>query len=296
MKTGRPLHNKTTLIIQNSVQAFYTFNVKAVNSDDVWSKPSIYSFEIKPVFWQTWWFRVIIAILAIGAIYAFLKNRERRLNKKNQYELQMTELKLKALQSQMNPHFLFNSLNSVQNYILTNRGIEGAKFLSKFSKLVRQIMENSNHQYLRFEQIIETLKMYVEIESFRFNHEFYAEFNIEENEILLDSLLPPMLLQPYVENAIWHGLILKEGDKTLLITAYISNNHIFCKIEDNGIGRSNIKIKEGHISRGQEMTKGIFDSLRNRNSQAKLEIIDLFDDENKPRGTRVEMVVPIEPN
>jgi LytS/YehU family sensor histidine kinase len=205
----------------------------------------------------------------------------------------MSELKLKALQSQMNPHFLFNSLNSVQNYILTNRGIEGAKFLSKFSKLVRQIMENSNHQYLRFEQIVETLKMYVEIESFRFNHEFYYEFNIEENEVLLDSLMPPMLLQPYVENAIWHGLMPKEGEKKLIIRAFVKNNHIFCQIEDNGIGRSKINVREGHISRGQEMTKGIFDSLKNKDSEAKLEIIDLIDAENNPIGTRVEMIIPI---
>lgn len=272
----------------------YTFSVKAMNSDGVWSEPTSYSFEIKPAFWQTWWFRLLIVMLATGAIYWFLKNREKRINERNQYELQMTELKLKALQSQMNPHFLFNSLNSVQNYILTNRGIEGAKYLSKFSKLVRKIMENSNHQFLRFEEIIETLKMYVELESFRFNHEFLYEFDIENDENLLETPLPPMLLQPFVENSIWHGLMPKEGNKQLIIKAFRKDNYIFCSIEDNGVGRKNSQPRaEGHISRGQEMTKGIFDSLRQSDNDAKLEIIDLFDSENNSIGTRVEMVIPI---
>jgi ligand-binding sensor domain-containing protein len=272
----------------------YTFRVKAMNSDGFWSKPTSYSFEVEPHWLQTWWARVAMAILATGAIYWFLKNREKQIEQRNQIALQMSELKLKAIQSQMNPHFLFNSLNSVQNYILSNRGIEGAKYLSKFSKLVRRIMENSNHQYLRFEEIVETLKMYVEIESFRFSHEFHYEFEIEDDETLLDSQLPPMLLQPFVENAIWHGLMPKEGNKTLKIRALRKNNHIYCTIEDNGIGRGkNQSIREGHISRGQEMTKGIFDSLKNKDSEAKLEIIDLIDENQNPIGTRVEMIIPI---
>jgi len=198
------------------------------------------------------------------------------------------------LQSQMNPHFLFNSLNSVQNYLLTNRGVEGAKYLSKFSKLVRRIMENSNHQYLSFEKIIDTLRMYVEIESFRFNHEFTYTFEIEENDVLLDALLPPMLLQPYVENAIWHGLMPKEGEKKLTITARLSDRHIICTIGDNGVGRDFSPRTEGHISRGQEMTRGIFEALRQKDSEARIEMIDLFDDQNKPAGTLVKMIIPIE--
>lgn len=289
------LGNKNTISFTNLDPKIYQLKVESGNTVGLWNDKSlIINIVVKPYFYETIWFKLIIAFVSIALLFSFLRWRVNTINEKNQLTLQMSELKLKALQSQMNPHFLFNSLNSVQNYILTNRGIDGAKFLSKFSKLVRQIMENSNHQYLRFEQIIETLKMYVEIESFRFNHEFHYEFNIEENEILLDSLLPPMLLQPYVENAIWHGLMPKEGNKNLIISAIIKDNHIFCQIEDNGIGRSKITQKEGHISRGQEMTKGIFDLLKNKDSEAKLEVIDLVDVENRPIGTRVDMVIPIE--
>lgn len=292
-----PLTKQNNISYTQLHAGHYTFRVKAMNSDGFWSEPTSYSFEIEPHWLQTWWARTLMAILAIVALFWFLKNREQQIEQRNQIALQMSELKLKAIQSQMNPHFLFNSLNSVQNYILTNRGIEGAKYLSKFSKLVRRIMENSNHQYLRLEQIIETLKMYVEIESFRFNHEFHYEFDIENDEILLETPLPPMLLQPFVENSIWHGLMPKEGSKQLTIKAFRKENYIFCSIEDNGVGRKNSQPRtEGHISRGQEMTKGIFDSLRQKDSEAKLEIIDLMDENQNPIGTRVEMKIPIEAN
>lgn len=270
----------------------YTFWVKAMNSDGIWSEPISYAFTISPPFWQTWWFRAVLLVSLVAAIYVFLKNREKRIIERNKLDNQMTELKLKALQSQMNPHFLFNSLNSIQNYIVTNRGLEGAKYLSKFSKLVRRILDNSNHQYLSFESIIETLKMYIELESFRFNHEFKYEFDIEENETLLDTKLPPMLLQPHVENAIWHGLMPKIGEKRLIIKAFLKNDHIYCQIEDNGVGRGKKATKDGHISRGQSITSEIFDSLKKRDLEAKLEIIDLFDQNSKPIGTRVEMVIP----
>ncbi len=136
--------------------------------------------------------------------------------------------------------------------------------------------------------------MYVEIESFRFNHEFRYSFDIEDNEVLLDAHLPPMLLQPYVENAIWHGLMPKEGEKKLTITARIERKHIVCTIEDNGVGRTFAPRTEGHISRGQEMTRGIFESLRRKDSEAKIELIDLFDSDNNPIGTRVSMTIPLE--
>ncbi|GAB3986520.1 sensor histidine kinase [Spirosoma daeguense] len=288
------LGNQHTLSFTNLPAHSYTLRVRSSDSFGLISdKPLAIQLTIKPYFTNTWFFKILVAIAIVGLVLLAMRWRFNTLAERNQLDLQIAEWRLKALQAQMNPHFLFNSLNSVQNYLLTNRGVEGAKYLSKFSKLVRRIMENSNHQYLSFEQIIETLKMYVEIESFRFNHEFNYEFDIEDNEQLLDTLLPPMLLQPYVENAIWHGLMPKEGKKSLKITARFQQDHIVCIIEDNGVGRTFAPRVEGHVSRGQEMTRGIFDSLRRRDSKAKLEIIDLFDTDKNPAGTRVIMTVPI---
>lgn len=289
------LGTQHTVSFSNLPAKSYTLRVRSSNSFGITSqKPLIIRFTIKPYFINTWFFRTLIGLTIAGLIVGMMRWRVNTLDERNRLDLQITEWRLKALQSQMNPHFLFNSLNSVQNYLLTNRGVEGAKYLSKFSKLVRRIMENSNHQYLSFEQIIDTLRMYVEIESFRFNHEFSYAFDIEENEVLLDAHLPPMLLQPYVENAIWHGLMPKEGEKKLKITARIQDRHIVCTIEDNGVGRTFAPRTEGHISRGQEMTKGIFESLRRKDSEAKIELIDLFDTDNNPAGTRVSMIIPIE--
>ncbi|KAA0991277.1 two-component regulator propeller domain-containing protein [Dyadobacter aurulentus] len=288
------LGNQNTISFTNLPARTYTLRVKSSNSSGVTSeKPLVVLLTVKPYFTNTWFFRTLIGLAIAALIVGMMRWRVNTLAERNKLDLQIAEWRLKALQSQMNPHFLFNSLNSVQNYLLTNRGVEGAKYLSKFSKLVRRIMENSNHQYLSFEKIIDTLKMYVEIESFRFNHEFTYTFDIEENEMLLDTQLPPMLLQPYVENAIWHGLMPKEGEKKLSITAGLRDKHIVCTIEDNGVGREFAPRSEGHISRGQEMTRGIFDSLRRKDSDASLELVDLFDENNKPAGTRVIMIIPI---
>jgi ligand-binding sensor domain-containing protein len=299
------LGERHTLAFTNLRPESYQLNIKSGNGTGLWTdKPLVVRFTVKPYFTATWWFRSLIGLLIGGIAVGIMRWRVNAQAERNRMDLQIAdlklkdlqiaELKLKALQAQMNPHFLFNSLNSVQNYLLTNRGVEGAKYLSKFSRLVRRIMENSNHQYLRFEQIIETLKMYVEIESFRFNHEFHYEFDIADDDALLDALLPPMLLQPYVENAIWHGLMPKEGEKKLIISAQIVDGHILCIIEDNGVGRVRTPRREGHISRGQEITKGLFESLKYKSSKARLEIVDLVDSENNPAGTRVEMTLPIE--
>lgn len=287
--------NEHTVSFANLPARSYTLRVRSSNASGIASRePLVVRLTIRPYFTNTWSFRILIGLTIAGLIVAMMRWRVSTLAERNRLDHQVTEWRLKALQSQMNPHFLFNSLNSVQNYLLTNRGVEGAKYLSKFSKLVRRIMENSNHQYLSFEKIIDTLRMYVEIESFRFNHEFTYSFDIEENDVLLDAQLPPTLLQPYVENAIWHGLMPKEGEKKLTITARMSDRHIVCTIEDNGVGRDFAPRTEGHISRGEEMTRGIFEALRQRDSEARIEMIDLFDDQNKPAGTLVKMIIPIE--
>ena len=285
--------NQNTVSFTNLPPKTYTLRVKSGNNFGFWTdSPLAIQLTVEPYFTETWWFKLMIALLMGGIVAVLVRWRVNTLQIRSQLELQMSEWKLKALQSQMNPHFLFNSLNSVQNYLLQNRGVEGAKYLSKFSRLVRRIMENSNHQYLRFEEIIETLKLYVEMEAFRFNHEFSYTFDIEDDEDMLDTQLPPMLLQPYVENAIWHGLMPKEGEKRLVISARPEGNYIICTIQDNGVGRQFAPRKEGHISRGQEMTRGIFESLKYKDKKARINVIDLFDAENQPAGTRIEMVIP----
>ena len=285
-------------IYYNLSPAKYTFMVKAINDAGLESIIATYSFTIVPPFWQTWWFRTIIALLAISLIYWFIKNRDAKIEKENLVALQMSELKLTALQSQMNPHFIFNSLNSIQNYILQQKPIDAARYLSKFSRLMRRILDHSFNNLTPLNEIVETLKMYMELEAFRFSNEFTWEVKVEDGESINDVKLPPLLLQPYVENAIIHGLMPKQGEKRLLIRLYKSDkNELHCIIDDNGVGRGNkLTDKEtgGHISRGQKLTTDMLATMKQLlHTDAQIKITDKVDDKNQSIGTTVDLIIPM---
>jgi hypothetical protein len=275
----------------------YHFKVIAMNAYGVWSKaPASFDFLIRPPFWQTWWFRFFVAGFLIVVFYFFIRRRERIKQEKNKIALQIAELRLQTLQSQMNPHFIFNSLNSVGKYILENNPAAGARYLSKFSKLIRRILDNSSHNLLPLHQIIETLEMYMELESLRFNREFsYQLKKTDEEDEIMNLRLPPMLLQPFVENAIWHGLMPKEGEKKLLVSIEKKENTLYCMVEDNGVGRSNTPPQtEGHTSRGEKMIRGMMESLQQLlHVKAQIRITDLVNETGQAKGTRVEMYIPL---
>ncbi len=286
------MSNQNNLNVNNLSPNAYTLHVKAINADGIESQQeATFSFVIKPPFWKTWWFRALLALALVSAIMAAVQFRIRFLKDKHKTALQISEWKLKALQSQMNPHFIFNSLNSIQNFIISNKPIEGVKYLSKFSKLIRKILDNSNYQQMKLERVIETLQMYVELEAMRFNNEFSYQFVISDDDSLYDTLLPPMLFQPFVENAIWHGLMPKKGDKLLLIQVEKQADTLLCIIDDNGVGRGNSLEKEGHTSRGESITKDTFDAFNQQlGKEATLTIIDKL---LPLSGTRVEIRIPL---
>lgn len=272
----------------------YTFKIKAANYQGEWNDvPAKFPFKIAPPFWQRWWFRALVICLLVFSIYFFLKRRESFIQKGNDIKLQMSELRMQALRAQMNPHFIFNSLNSIQNYILSNNTIDAAGYLSKFAKLMRRILDQSKHNFLPLSEVMETLKMYVEIEAFRFNNEFSYSFQVEEDDDLLDVKIPPMILQPFVENAILHGLMPKEGDKKLVVSCTLVNNNVEIIIDDNGIGRARHQIKAGHDSQGEKLTAGMLDSLQQlQNIQASIEIIDKKQNEIAA-GTTVKLILAL---
>lgn len=296
-KGWSPYGSSENISYNNLPPGSYTFRVKAINDYGIESiAPAIFEFVIHPPFWQAWWFRLLMAAACILLIYLFVKRRDKNTAQKNALQLQMSELRLQAVQSQMNPHFIFNALNSIQNFIVQNNSIEAARYLSRFSKLIRRILDNSHYQFLKLEDVIETLRMYVELEAFRFNKEFTYSFQIDNSdERMYDVELPPMLLQPFVENAILHGLMPKEGEKHLMIRIFIKDNLLHCVIEDNGIGRKE-KEKEntGHISRGEKLTRGMLESLKiGRDTEAAIVYEDLKDNAGRPTGTRVLVTIPV---
>ncbi len=273
----------------------YTFMVKAINSAGTESNIASYSFTIVPPFYQTWWFRFLLGLGTILIIFGLIKRRDKQLEKENAIALQMSELKLTALQSQMNPHFIFNSLNSIQNYIMQQKPVEAARYLSKFSKLMRRILDQSFKNLTPLHEIIETLKMYMELEAFRFSNEFSWEVKVDDIDNLHDVKLPPLLLQPYVENAIIHGLMPKEGSKNLLIHLYVNNNQLYCTIDDNGIGRGNkLGNNEEHTSRGQKLTADMLVTMKQLlHTEATIKITDKKDANNNAAGTKVDLIIPL---
>jgi signal transduction histidine kinase len=215
------------------------------------------------------------------------------------YEKELAELKVSLLSSQMNPHFIFNSLNSIKLYIINNEKENAVYYLNKFSKLIRKILATTREKEIPLSEEIETMELYLNIENIRFENKI--DFSIYlDPELNSESIkIPCLIIQPFLENAIWHGLSSKKGDKKLAIRvkAY-HENHLFISIEDNGIGRSgsrelNNKKLHKKSSIGISLTEErLKDFYKEYNHDYSLEFTDLFDDNSSPNGTRVGLKLP----
>jgi tetratricopeptide (TPR) repeat protein len=204
----------------------------------------------------------------------------------------------KALRAQMNPHFIFNSLNSIQKYILQDQSQEAYDYLAKFSKLIRQVLMNSERSDITIKDEVELLKLYVELEQRRFKNRFDYSINCSD-KVPLDFKLPIMLVQPFVENAIWHGLM--NLDKTkhglLAIDFELEQDNLKIQIRDNGIGREAAALKRKdseYKSVGMMFTQKRLELLKESgNVNAKVEITDLKDEDGRANGTLVEIKLPL---
>jgi len=209
------------------------------------------------------------------------------------------ETRLQSLRLQMNPHFLFNALNSIQQMILANEELVATRYLSRFSKLLRTILVHSDKEMVTLKEEIDILKLYVELESIRFKDSFNYEIIYDDVEIE-EIKVPTLLIQPFVENAIWHGLMHKEGTRNLKVEFTENHEFIKCIIEDNGIGRNNaqeFKIMSGqdkkHTSKGIHVSEERLRSMQYNGVPGSIKIHDLIDVFGKPSGTQVEINFPI---
>lgn len=282
----------------------YTFKVKSCNNEGIWNiEPATFSFTIKSPFYKTWWFSVI-SILFISAIVIIifrLRVRQIRIKQQAEFEQQVeiSKAELKALRAQMNPHFVFNSLNSIQHYILNSKGDEAVKYLNKFAKLIRIILSNSEKPTVTINEDIEALKLYLELERMRFENKFDYVIHIDESIDGDYDEIPPMLIQPYLENAIFHGINPKEGNGKIEISIKIVNQFIKISIADDGIGREKSKAIQSlqpaarHKSLGMKITKDRVRILNNiHQSNLNVNIIDLYNDKMEAIGTQVDLFIP----
>ena len=216
------------------------------------------------------------------------------------YDKEMAELKISALRSQMNPHFIFNSLNSIKRYIIDNEKENAVYYLNKFSKLIRQVLATTREKEITLSDELETMELYINIENIRFNNSIDFSIDIEEGLQVNTIKIPSLILQPFLENAIWHGLSLKEGEKKLEIKIEKKGRkYIQIHIIDNGIGRKrSAEIKEKKIhqrdSIGIKLTE---ERLKNfaydHKSKYALKYTDLEDANLKTTGTKVTLELPI---
>lgn len=283
----------------------YTLKVISCNNEGLWNEqPTTFVFTILTPFYRTWWFALLTISITGFAVYFVFKIRLNNIKNKQQKDferkVEVSKIELKALRAQMNPHFVFNSLNSIQHYIFNSKSDEAVKYLNKFAKLMRVILNNSDKPTVAIEDDLEALKLYLELEQMRFEDKFEYKIEIEDNVDLDYDIMPPMLLQPYVENAILHGLTPRAEKGMLHIGIRSEENFIVCTITDNGIGRKrSAEIKRTmpgnkHKSLGMKITE---ERLRILNeiskSEHSVQITDLENADGSSSGTRVELYVPI---
>jgi len=260
--------------------------------------------DIAPVRWylQLIWpaFDYIIEAGIVGmalcfalAVARLTKERENKVERA--YNRRLVDVEMKALRSQMNPHFLFNGLNSIKSFVIDNRRHEAADYLTKFSRLIRLVLENSKASLIPLSKEIETLGYYLEMESMRFDGRFSYEINVADNVNINEIQVPPTLIQPFVENSIWHGLLPKKGEEGFVIISigYVDRTLLQIIIEDNGIGRAASEARRMNLpnkrkSLGMEITTERIAMLKELYGfSATLEFVDLKNEFGVATGTRV---------
>jgi ligand-binding sensor domain-containing protein len=274
----------------------YIMQVKAENQGQ-FSDMISYSFSIAKPFYSRWWFIGSCIILFLAAVYSIYKWQLNIQQRKLRQINELNASKLTAIQSQMNPHFIFNSLNSIQDLILKGDVENSYSYITTFSNLVRRTLNYSDKDFIDFDQEIKLLELYLSLEKLRFKKTLKYEI-VADN--ITDILLPPLLIQPFIENALVHGLLHKEGEKILLIKFELTDV-LICTIEDNGIGREKSKlIKQRQRSEHESFSgKAIRKRFEILSTVLEGDFGYVYEDlqtANSPSGTRVILTIPVKRN
>ena len=281
----------------------YTFEVEAISGDGLFS-PSRVSLPviIAPPYYETWWFRTLTGLFILLALLTAYRIRTRQIIRREQAKMQMeqelNESRQIAFRAQTNPHFIFNSLSSVQHFIAENDRTSALTYLSKFSRLLRRVLEHSRNTYVTLSEELELIRTYIEIEQLRFSERFDYSIDVDDNLDPNQIQLPGMLLQPVVENAIRHGLLLKEGKGMLKVEVKMRKSGLKISVVDNGIGRAASKAiqaqrTESHQAFGTQVTRDMLNTLDLNSGSASIRITDLFHANGQAAGTRVDLEIPI---
>jgi sensor histidine kinase YesM len=277
----------------------YTLRVKGGNQyENLLSNEDDVAIIVQPYWWQTTWFKLSCVALIIALTTFLIRRRIMHIRQEASFKQKIAETEMMALRSQMNPHFIFNSLNSIENFMMQNEKRLASSYLNKFARLIRMILDSSRNELVPLAKDMDALRLYVDLEQLRFNHKFCFRLHVDPLLLNSDYKVPALLIQPYVENAIVHGLAHSEkNDLILSVSAIQEEDYIHYSIEDNGIGRQlssryNKQNKPHHKSVGLTITEeriNIFN--RKQNANGSVTITDLFDKNDESLGTKVDILI-----
>jgi LytS/YehU family sensor histidine kinase len=280
----------------------YKFVVRVVNTNTLVRQEKILlEFTIKPPYWQTWWFLTVVAILLIVLVTGLFKLRTTQIRKDVQTKLDMAELEMQALQSQMNPHFFFNVMNSLQRYILERDTDKGLGLLGNINSMVRQTFTLASKKVISIQEEVTYLDSYLKLEQVRSGNKFQYEISVDPSLNQNEPIIPPMLIQPMVENAVKHGLMPLDGNDGLLQISFTHHekHSLCCTITDNGIGIQNSlnskRDTSTRLSKALNITQRRIELLRRstKSSLYSMTILDLRDTSKSESGTVVEILLPL---
>jgi ligand-binding sensor domain-containing protein len=285
----------------------YTLLIKAAIDNKQWiSEYFGMPFVVLPAWYQTVWCKVLLGLAVISCIYGIFSYRLKQVRRetalKEDFHKKIAELEMRTLRAQMNPHFIFNSLSSINRYIVKSDHKTASGYLTKFSKLIRLILDNSAFDVISVEKELQTLQLYIDLEALRYDHAFTYTIRVDDAIDREETYIPSMLLQPYVENAIWHGLLHKE-DRNGQLSIHISQpsaTMLLARIEDNGVGRQQAQeMKSKNVvkkkSYGMQLTYERLQLLNRLKQQTPSVVVeDLVTEGGVSRGTRVILHIPVQ--
>ncbi|MBS1668529.1 MAG: histidine kinase [Bacteroidetes bacterium] len=294
---------ETSLSFQSLASGKYELQLQATNKFGVQSNLKEIKFEISKTIWEEIWFRLLALSVFVLGLWALIDYRVGRIRKREKEKSEtikkIAELEQMALKSQMNPHFIFNCLNSIQHYVIDKDVMGANEFISKFSKLIRLTLDYSSRSDISISEEIDYIRSYFELEQMRFENKFSYQIqasNVDKN----DLFIPPMILQPYIENAIRHGVRYREDNAgKIVVDINQTSEQLICKISDNGIGRKKAQQYKSknpieYQSKGMDLTfKRIEMFNLSHDSKIKVEISDLDANESTTPGTLVKLYFPL---
>ena len=285
---------ESSIIFDRLSHGTYRFEVQAMTSGKVWSKSDSFTFTVQPSLYNRWWFRLLSLLLALALALSIFGKRIEVIRKQEGIKQEMMRLEMTALKAHMNPHFIYNALNSIQSLVVQKHDDEAIEYIGTFSRLLRQVLNQSDQTSITLNEELTTLGNYIALETLRMGKALNYELHVAENIDTKMEKIPPLTLQPIVENALWHGIGKRQDAGHLAIAIGRSNQFLVVTISDDGAGRSAVAKdddKKTNTSRGIAITRNRLMHFNDGKLPHPLVITDLFGDNGLSSGTEVKLYI-----